>query len=374
VPWGSPDCRRLLARPHRRLRALGHARAPSRERAGEKRRSAAREAWYQCCCGVDIPQARVVACLLRPGPGEPPRQEVRPFGPMTRALFALVDWLVGAGGEAVAMERRGSYGKPLYNLWEGPLPTVLVVNAAHRKQVPGRKTAVKEAEWIADRLRPGLLRASFIPERPQREWRELPRARTALLRARAAAGNRVQQVLAGATSKLAAGASDRMGVSAREMLAALLAAQVDAAALAHCARGALRAQIPQLEAAVEGPSGPQQRFLVAEQLAHRAYLDALLARVRAEIVAPVSPFAGEAVLVAGATGLGRRTAAALIAEIGVDMSRCPDADHLTRWAGLAPGSNERAGTRQRGKTRTGSPWLRATLIEAAPAAGRSKDT
>jgi transposase len=251
---------------------------------------------------------------------------------------------------------------------------VLVVNAAHIKQVPGRKTDVKDAEWIADLLRHGLLRASFIPDRPQRELRELTRYRTTLVRERAAEVNRVQKVLEGANIKLAAVATDLTGVSAREMLAALLAGSTDAAAMARCAHGRLREKIPQLERALVGSFGPHQRFLVAEQLAHIDYLDALLERVSAEVAARVRPFEREVVALDTVTGIGRRTAEALLAEVGADMTRFPSADHLTSWAGLAPGNNESAGKRRSGRTRKANPWLRALLVEAAQAAGRSKDT
>jgi transposase len=330
------------------------------------------EVVYRRCCGVDVHKKSVVACLLRPGHGPAGTQEVRTFGTMTADLLALVDWLLRAECEAVAMESTGSYWKPLYNLLEGALPMVMVVNAAHIKQVPGRKTDVKDAAWIADLLRHGLLRASFIPDRPQRELRELTRYRTTLVRARAAEVNRVQKVLEGANIKLAAVATDIMGVSGREILAALLAGQQDAAALAQCAHGRLREKIPQLEQALVGTLGAHQRFLLAEQLAHIDYLDALLERVSAEVAARVSPHEQEVVLLDGVTGIGRRIAEALVAELGVDMTHFPDANHLTSWAGLAPGNHESAGKRTRSRTRKGSPWLRATLVEAAHAAGRSR--
>ena len=329
---------------------------------------------YPCCCGVDVHKASVVACLLRPGPGGAPAKEVRTFGTMTNDLLALVDWLVGAGCTVVAMESTGSYWKPLYNLLEGVVEQVLVVNAAHIKQVPGRKTDVKDAEWIADLLRHGLLRASFIPDRPQRELRELTRYRTSLIRERAAEVNRLQKVLEGANIKLAAVASDLTGVSGRAMLAALLDGRMDAAAMAHLAQGKLRAKIPQLEQALVGQVGAHQRFMIAQQLLHIDALDEIIARVSAEIAERVHPFAEEIAQLDSVTGVGQRTAEALVAEVGVDMTRFPTADHLTAWAGLAPGNNESAGKRRSGKTRKGSPWLRAVLIEAAHAAGRTKDT
>jgi transposase len=332
------------------------------------------EVVYPRCCGVDVHKKTVVACLIVPGPQGWPVKEVRTFGTMTADLLHLGDWLVAAGCTAVAMESTGSYWKPLYNLLEGVVEQVLVVNAAHIKQVPGRKTAVKDAEWIADLLRHGLLRASFIPERPQRELRELTRYRTSLIRERAAEVNRVQKVLEGANSKLAAVAQDISGVSGRALLAALLAGSTDAATMAQLARGKLRATIPQLEQALVGQVGAHQRFLIAQQLVHIDTLEEIIARVSAEIAERVHPFAQEIAQLDSVTGVGQRTAEALVAEIGVDMTRFPTADHLTAWAGLAPGNNESAGKRRSGKTRTGSPWLRAVLSEAAHAAGRTKDT
>ena len=329
---------------------------------------------HQRCCGVDVHKASVVACLLVAEEGRAPRKEVRTFGTMTEDLLQLVDWLVAAGCTAVAMESTGSYWKPLYNLLEGVVEQVLVVNAAHIKQVPGRKTDVKDAEWIADLLRHGLLRASFIPDRPQRELRELTRYRTSLIRERAAEVNRVQKVLEGANIKLAAVASDLTGVSGRAMLAALLDGHMDAAAMAQLAQGKLRAKIPQLEQALVGQFGAHQRFMIAQQLVHIDTLDEIIARVSVEIAERVHPFAQEIAQLDSITGVGQRTAEAVVAEVGVDMTRFPTADHLTSWAGLAPGNNESAGKRRSGKTRKGSPWLRAVLIEAAHAAGRTKDT
>ena len=326
------------------------------------------------CCGVDVHKASVVACLLVPGPGGAPAKEVRTFSTMTADLLGLVDWLVAAGCTHVAMESTGSFWKPLYNLLEGVVAEVLVVNAAHITQVPGRKTDVKDAEWIATLLRHGLLRASFIPDRPQRELRELTRYRTSLIRERAAEVNRLQKVLEGGNIKLSAVAKDITGVSGRAILAALLAGSTDAAAMAQLARGKLRAKIPQLEQALVGRCGAHQRFMITQQLVHIDALDEIIEQVSAEIAERVRPFEEQIALLDGITGVGPRTAEALVAEVGVDMSRFPSADHLASWAGLAPGNNESAGKRKSGKTRKGSPWLRAVLVEAAHAAGRTKDT
>jgi transposase len=331
------------------------------------------EVVYPRCCGVDVHKKTMVACVLVPGSAGRPLTEVRTFGTMTEDLLALVDWVVAAGCTHVAMEATGSFWKPLYNLLEGVVE-VLVVNAAHIKAVPGRKTDVRDCVWIADLLRHGLLRASFIPARPQRELRELTRYRLSLVQERTAEVNRVQKVLEGANIKLAAVASDIMGVSGRDMLAALIAGTSDPATMAQFARGRLREKIPQLEKALTGTFAAHQRFMIAEQLAHIDYLDALIERVSAQIAERVRPFEDEILLLDGITGIGRTTAEVLMAEIGVDLQRFPSAAHLCSWAGVVPGNNESAGKRKSGKTRKGSPWLRRALIEAAHAAGRTKDT
>ena len=328
---------------------------------------------YERCAGIDVHKKMVVVCLITPDATGAPTKETRTYGTMTADLLEMVDWLVGAGCTHVAMESTGVFCKPLYNLMEGTLE-VLVVNAAHMKNVPGRKTDVKDAEWIADLLRLGLLRASFIPDRPQRELRELTRYRTSLLQERSAEVNRLQKTLEGANIKLSSVATDIMGKSGRDMLAALVAGRTDAAAMAQLARGKMREKLPQLEKALRGQFAAHQRFLVAQQLTHIDGLDDIIERVSAEIAERVRPFAQEIEQVDTVTGIGRRTAEVLVAEVGTTLTRFPTHRHLTSWAGLCPGNNESGGKHHSGKTRKGSPWLRAALIEAARAAGRSKKT
>jgi transposase len=266
-----------------------------------------------------------------------------------------------------------AYGQPVWNLLEGSF-ALLLVNARHVKQVPGRKTDVRDCEWLADLLRHGLLRASFVPDRPQRELRELTRYRTTLVRERAAAVNRLQKTLEGANIKLASVASDVLGLSGRRMLEALVAGGTDPAAVADLARGKLRAKLPQLERALAGRFAAHQRFLVAEQLAHLDYLDEALARLDAEIAERVRPVEEAIERLDTIPGVGRRTAEVLVAEIGTDLARFPTAAHLASWAGMCPGNHESAGKRQSGKTRKGDAWLRAALVEAAHAAARTKGT
>jgi transposase len=331
------------------------------------------EVVYERCCGLDVHKQTVVACLLVPGTGKQPRKEIRTFGTMTDELLQLGDWLAAAGCTHVAMESTGIYWKPIYNLLEGSFE-LLLVNAQHMKQVPGRKTDVRDCEWIADLLRHGLLRGSFVPDRPQRELRELTRYRTTLIRERAAEINRVHKTLEGANIKLGSVASEVFGVSGQRMVQALVAGTTDAAQLADLAKGKLRDKLPQLERALAGQVGPHQRFLLAQQLAHLASLDELIERVSAEVEQRLRPVQDAVDRLDTIPGVGRRTAEALVAEIGADLRRFPSAGHLASWAGMCPGNNESAGKRKSGKTRKGDRWLRIALIEAAHAASRTRGT
>ncbi len=331
------------------------------------------EVVYPRCCGLDIHKKLVVACLITPEADGTPRKEIRSFGTMTDDLLVLADWLAGAGCTHVAMESTGVYWQPLYNLLEGRF-ALLLANARHIKAVPGRKTDVRDCEWIADLLRHGLLRASFVPDRAQRELRDLTRYRTALVQERSAEVNRLQKTLEGANIKLAAVATDVMGKSGRQILAGLVGGATDAAALAQLAKGRLRQKLPQLERALVGRFGAHQRFLVARQLAHVDDLDETIAQVSTEIAERLRPFAAELTRLDEIPGVGPWTAEVIIAELGTDMSRFPTDRHAASWAGLCPGNHESAGKRMSGRTRKGNRYLRAALTEAAQAAGRTKAT
>jgi transposase len=328
---------------------------------------------YACCCGLDIHKKTVVACLMTSAEGQPPLKEVRTFRTMTAELLLLADWLQAAGCTHVAMESTGVYWRPVYNLLEH-LFILLVVNAQHIKAVPGRKTDVKDSEWIAELLRHGLLRGSFIPAKPQRQLRELTRHRATLVQDRARVINRVQAVLEDANIKLASVVTDIRGVSARAMLEALIAGQRDVTALADLARGRLRPKRAQLEEALQGYFTPHHSFLLTEYFSQMDYLDDAIDRVSAVIAQYLAAEHEAIALLDTIPGVSQRTAEILLAEIGTDMTRFPSAKHLASWAGMCPGNYESGGKRLSGKTRKGSRWLRQVLVEAAHVAAKTKQT
>ena len=328
---------------------------------------------YACCCGRDVHKKTVAACLITSTEGPEPVKEIRTFRTMTADLLALADWLQEAGCTHVAMESTGVYWRPVYNLLEGQFE-LLVVNAQHMKAVPGRKTDVKDAAWIAELLRHGLLRGSFIPSKPQRQLRELTRYRSTLVQDHARALNRLQAVLEDANLKLAAVVTDISGVSARAMLAAILAGERDVEILADLARGRLRAKRDQLREALEGRVTAHHSFLLTEHLSTLEYLDEAIARISAEIDQRLTAEQEAIALLDTIPGVGPRAAEMLIAEIGTDMSRFPSAKHLASWAGMCPGNHESGGKRLSGKTRKGSRWLRQILVEIAHVASKTKNT
>jgi len=323
------------------------------------------------CAGIDIGKRSLTVCVITTDKAGEPVRETRTFGTLSRDLLVLADWLDERGVTAVAMEATGSYWKPIWNLLEERFE-LLLANAAHIKAVPGRKTDVRDAEWIAELFRHGLLRASFIPPRPERELRELSRYRTSLIRERASEINRLAKVLEGANIKLGSVSTNLGGVSGRAILTALTEGTSDPETLARLAKGRLRNKHAVLVEALAGSVGPHQRFLLAAQLRHLADLDALIESLDAEITERLQPAQELIARLSTIPGVGGRTAQVILVEIGSDMARFGSARQLASWAGMCPGNYESAGVRRGGKTRRGSPWLRTALVGAARSASRTK--
>jgi transposase len=328
---------------------------------------------HEYCAGLDVHKETVAACALWIGEGGECREEVATFGTMTKDLLALSDWLAARKVSHVAMEATGVFWKPVFNILEGRFEVVLV-NARHIKNVPGRKTDVKDCQWIAELLQNGLLKASFIPDRAQRDLRDLTRHRTQLTGELTRVANRVQKVLEDANIKLASVASDVLGVSGRRMIEALLAGQTDPQQTADLALGRLKKKREALEAALEGHVTEHHRFMLRTLWEHLQYLEGAIARMDERIEELMRPFVQEIERIDEVPGLGAVVTHALIAEIGVTMSQFPSEGHLSSWAGVCPGNNESAGKRKSGRTRKGNRWLRRCLSQAAWAAAHTKGT
>jgi transposase len=330
---------------------------------------------HERCAGLDVHKKTVVACVLRSVQPGMVDKEVRTFGTMLTDLETLSDWLVECGCTHVAMEATGVFWKPIYNVLEQRSELeLLVVNAHHLKTVPGRKTDVKDAEWIATLLRHGLVRASLIPDRHQRELRELTRYRTALVRQRADEVNRLQKTLEGANIKLAGVLTDVTGVSGQRILEALIGeGDNDPQQLAELAHArVLKHKRAALEQAVAGRLTDVLRFVVQQQLQHLHDLEEQIAACDAKIEEQLRPFASELERLDSITGVGQRTAQVILLEFALYIERFPSARHVAAWAGMAPGNRQSGGKRQHARSRKGSPWLRGALTEAAWAASKSK--
>jgi transposase len=331
------------------------------------------ETLYPCCAGLDVHKDTIVVCVRRIGPGGRVRKQVRTFGTMTVHLLELVDWLVAEGVTHAAMESTGVYWKPPFNLLEGQVQVILV-NAQHIKQVPGRKTDVRDCEWLAQLLQHGLLKASFVPPRPIRDLRDLTRQRTQLIRQAASVANRIQKVLEDANIKLGSVASDILGESGRDMLTALIVGETDPDKLADLARKRLRAKIPALRMALKGRVTDHHRFLLQLHLDQLQALEGLIGRLGARIEEALAPYAPALENLQTIPGVSQRVAETVLAEIGPQMEQFPTAAHLSSWAGICSGNDESAGKRRSGRTTKGSRWLRGMLVQSAWAASHTKDT
>ena len=325
------------------------------------------------CAGLDVHKKTVVAAIIVPDPKGGLHKETRTFGTMTSDLLALSDWLMEQGVSHVAMESTGEYWKPVFNILENNFE-VLLVNAQHIKAVPGRKTDIKDAEWIAELLRHGLLKASFVPPLGQRELRELTRYRGTFVKERASLVNRLQKVLESANIKLASVATDITGVSGRAILQALLEGKSSPEQMAELAKGRMREKRELLAKALQGQVKSHHRFVLTELLCQIDGLDETIVRFDEQIEAYCRPFEEVVQWLDTIPGVARQTAEVIVAEIGTDMNRFPSADHLASWAGVAPGNNESAGKRRSGKTTQGNHALGVALNHAANAASHTKNT
>lgn len=326
------------------------------------------EVVYRRCCGIDVHKKVIVACLNKDG-----QQEVQEFGTTTSDIKALANWLIGQECEMIAMESTGVYWKPLYNLFELMGLEAIVVNASHMKALPGRKTDVKDAEWIADLLRHGLLKASFIPDREQRELREVARYRKSLIEERSREINRLQKILEGANIKLGSVIKDITGKSSRNLIDKIIANETpDADQVSQLIHGSVRPKLDQIMLSIDGMTTPLQRKLLALIIDHIDDMTRRIADMDDLIKGYMAHYEAAILAIDELPGIAQRSAEVIIAEIGADMSRFPSAAHLSSWAGVCPGNHQSAGKRQHGKTTKGNKVLKSILTQCAKSAKNVK--
>ncbi len=326
---------------------------------------------FSNCCGLDVHKKSVHACVRKyVGKGKV-HQEIRQFTTMTRDLIALCDWLKEKEVTHVAMESTGVFWKPIYNILEDSF-TLLLVNAKHVKNVPGRKTDVKDCQWLAQLMQCGLLKPSLVPDRMRRELRDLTRHRSKLVGERATVVNRVHKTLEDTNVKLASVATDIMGKSGKDMIRALISGNTNVQEIAELARRGLRRKIPELCLALEGHLTDHHKFALSQLMDHLDYVEGQISTFSERIEEMMRPHEHAVQCLCSMPGFDRRNAENVLAEIGFDMSRFPSDRHLSKWAGVAPGNYETAGKRKSGKTTPGSNWLKVALVQAAWAASRKK--
>ena len=329
------------------------------------------EAIIERCAGLDVHQASIVACVTVGSGTKKPRKEVKTFGAMTRDLMNLRDWLSEQGCTHVGMESTGVYWMPVYQILEGDFE-LIVGNAQHIANVPGRKTDVKDAEWIADLVRHGLIRKSFIPPQPLRDVRDLMRYRRSLVEARTSERNRLLKVLEMANIKLSSVATDVFGVSGMHMLRALADGTQSPQQMAGLAKGLLRRKLEELGLALEGKVRKHHQEILKMQLDRLKYLDADIEKLEQQIEGYMKNYERELDLLTSIPGISRLTASTILSEAGTDMTCFPSAKHLASWAGLCPGNNESAGKRMGGRIRKGNVYIKTILVQTAQTVARSK--
>lgn len=328
------------------------------------------EVVYRCCCGIDVHKKVIVACLVNGG-----EQELREFGTTTSEIKTLANWLTESGCEMIAMESTGVFWKPLYNLFELMDLDAMIVNAAHMKALPGRKTDVKDAEWIADLLRHGLLKASYIPNREQRELREITRYRKSLTEERCREVNRLQKILEGANIKLDSVVKDITGKSARKLLQRIIDDDIpDSDEVSKLVHGRMRPKLDQIVASIEGITTPLQRKLLAQIIDHIDDLNRRIGELDKLVQEYMAEYEAAIEAIDEIPGIARRSAEVILAEIGLDMGRFPSVAHLCSWAGVCPGNYQSAGRRKHGKTTKGNKALKTILTQCAKSAKTVKSS
>ena len=325
------------------------------------------------CAGLDVHKKSVVACVLISLPEGVVQKHTQTFGTMTPELLALSDWLQGHGVTHVAMESTGVYWRPIYQVLEGRF-TLLVGNAQHIHRMPGRKTDLTDAEWLADLLRHGLIAPSFVPAQPQRELRELTRHRSNVAARRAQGINEMHRTLEGTNIKLSSVATDLSGVSATAMLERLVAGETNPDLLAELARGLLRKKMPQLRQALQGVVRPHQQLILSQLLADLAACDEQIGALDTEIDQRLTAEREVLDRLDEVPGVNRKVAEVIVAELGTDMKRFGSASRATAWSGMCPANRQSGGRRYRARSRFGNTHLKSALTEAGRAAGRSKNT